>query len=67
MSTEFDTDDEETPVGKDWKEYWRSKEKDPNHKRETRQDKKAARRQIHKKSRRKVKDKLRNWEHEAES
>jgi len=59
---DFNTDDEINPIGKEWKGYWRSIEKDPNHRRETRQDKKTVRRQIHKKHRKNAKEKLKNWE-----
>ena len=60
MSHKFESD-EENPVGKDWKDYWRTKEKDPSLKRETREAKKTARRLTHKRNRKNMKEKLRNW------
>ena len=54
--------DGESPVGREWKEQWRAKEKDPSKKRETREDKRAARRQLHKRDRRQAKESLRKYE-----
>lgn len=61
-SKDYDLANNESPVGKEWKDTWREKEKDPSKKRETRQEKKNARRQLHKKNRKNAKEKLRNWE-----
>ena len=54
--------DGESPIGPEWKEQWRAKEKDPSKKRETREDKRAARRQLHKRDRRQAKESLRKYE-----
>lgn len=65
MSPKFDSLNEETPVNRDWKDYWRTQEKtDPSQKRNVREAKKQARRQIHKRNRKNVKEKLRNWNDE---
>lgn len=70
MIPKFETD-EDSPVNRDWKDYWRDQEKkdywrdqekaDPSQKRNVREAKKLARRQLHKRNRKNVKEKLRNW------
>lgn len=40
-----------TPDDRNWKEYWRQREKDKTHQSLTRQDKKSARKRFHKKNR----------------
>lgn len=56
----------ESPVGKEFKMEWRAKEKDPSRKRETREEKRAARRQLHKKDRKRAREHLRKWNYEPD-
>lgn len=54
--------DENNPIGKNWKEYWRALEQNAALQRETRRNKRAARRRVHKKSRKKTREQLRDWQ-----
>lgn len=53
-----------TPDDRDWKDYWRDREKDKSHQSLTRQDKRDARKRFHKKNRRQSKQEFLNYDTE---